>query len=922
MDDTREIARILDNLSGLPDSLGFLGAMFANAPFGLALLRSDGHCLLVNRAFRDLFGSEPPADYDIFKDEIAEAQGMTGFVKRAFAGEIVELPTFWYDPRDLTHVQVTEGRRVAISVIFFPLRHASGELQFVAGVYRDDTEKQLAREEANEQRRRAEQSRTELRDIVDLLPALVFAQDVQGRFLFANAECAARMGKLPSDVEGKTVTEVTGVLEPARQRLRRESMIATGEPRIVRGEPSALDDRVYDLFNRIYRRADLGEPAVLTVALDVSHRVATEEALRISEARYRAQFDSAPEAILTFDVDTFRFVEVNERAEQMFEMSREQLLETPPLELSPPQQPDGRPSMEVGGPLIERAMAGERPVFEWVHRTSSGRPLPCEVRLVRLPASTPSERLCRASIVDITARKVAEELRVRSAELEQENRRAQEANRLKTEFLANMSHELRTPLNAIIGFAELLHDGRVDQASPQHHEFSGDILASARHLLQLINDILDLTKVEAGKLEFRPEPTRLSRAVGEVVALLRGQAADRRVRLAFEQDAAVDDVFLDPARFKQVLFNFLSNAIKFTPEGGSVIARTRPEPNDETAFRLEVEDTGIGIGPSDLPRLFVEFQQLDGGLTKRQSGTGLGLALTRRLVEAQGGHVGVQSVLGKGSVFYAVLPRRAHREPHPTNRPPRPGASHLLVVEDEVRDARFLVEHLEAAGYAVTVASTVSSALAVCRERRFDAIILDLLLPDGTGLDFMAWLREQAAHAGTPVIVVSVVANARAAMGAWVQDIIPKPIEPADLLAALVRAGVPPEPKRSVLVIDDEPQNLRLMEAALLELGYDPITRSSVADGLEAAKTLHPAAVILDLLLPDSDGFDFLDALRRLPDNRRTPVLVWTVKELSPADRLRLRSAVVAYLPKGDAADRSFLAELEVTLAACARQGP
>jgi signal transduction histidine kinase len=255
-------------------------------------------------------------------------------------------------------------------------------------------------------------------------------------------------------------------------------------------------------------------------------------------------------------------------------------------------------------------------------------------------------------------RRRLEEIRRRTIELELQNERIQQANRLKSEFLANMSHELRTPLNAIIGFAELLHDGHVEPSSPQHQEFLADILTSGRHLLQLINDVLDLAKVEAGKLDFHPEPVELAALIGEVVAITRTTAANKDITVDIEIDRSVRDIELDPNRFKQVAYNYVSNALKFTPDGGRVTIRIVAYGTNQ--FRLEVEDTGIGVPEEDLGRLFIEFQQLDGSAAKRHQGTGLGLALTRRLVEAQGGTVGVRSTLGEGSLFYATLPCVAH----------------------------------------------------------------------------------------------------------------------------------------------------------------------------------------------------------------------------------------------------------------------
>jgi signal transduction histidine kinase len=245
----------------------------------------------------------------------------------------------------------------------------------------------------------------------------------------------------------------------------------------------------------------------------------------------------------------------------------------------------------------------------------------------------------------------------RSEGLEKQNYYVREANRLKGEFLANMSHELRSPLNAIIGFSELLHDEKIGAVSADQKECLGDILASSNHLLQLIDDILDLAKVEAGKMEFNPEPVQLAATIRGIGAVLQPLVAKKHIDLQFDLDAFVTEVVIDLRSFKQVLYNYLSNAIKFTEPNGRICVRCRPELPEH--FRIEVEDTGIGIRTENLGKLFREFQQIDSGAAKQHQGTGLGLVLTKRLVEAQGGRVGVRSASGHGSLFYAVLPRVA-----------------------------------------------------------------------------------------------------------------------------------------------------------------------------------------------------------------------------------------------------------------------
>jgi PAS domain S-box-containing protein len=386
---------------------------------------------------------------------------------------------------------------------------------------------------------------------------------------------------------------------------------------------------------------------------------------------------------------------------------------------------------------------------------------------------------------DLTEQRKAErleelEVAQKSQALEQENRRMHEANRLKSEFLANMSHELRTPLNAIIGFAELMFKGKVGPVSGDHKEYLGDILNSSRHLLELINGVLDLAKVESGKMEFRPELLDLRKVLDEIRDILRGFASAKRIRIETRVDPAAASAVLDASKLKQVLYNYLSNALKFTPEGGLVTMRTVPEEGGRV--RIEVQDTGIGIRREDVHRLFVEFQQLDTGTAKKYAGTGLGLALTKRIVEAQGGGVGVSSEPGAGSTFWAVLPRDA--------------------------------------------------------------------------------------------------------------DGVSSTSEPPSLPTPAAMA-------KTVLVIDDDPAALRLMRATLKGIGYSALCFAGSAEALLAMKTLSPVAMVLDLLMPEIDGYEVLARLRSLPHLRTVPVVIWTVQDLSEVERKHLLGSAQRIVMKG-----------------------
>jgi PAS domain S-box-containing protein len=524
---------------------------------------------------------------------------------------------------------------------------------------------------------------------------------------------------------------------------------------------------------------------------------------------------------------------------------------------------------------------------------------------------------------DITEQKTLEEqLRKKNEELEEQYRRVQEANRLKSEFLANMSHELRTPLNAIIGFTEMMHDGKVGSVNTDQKEFLGDILTSSRHLLQLINDVLDLAKVESGKMEFRPEAVDVSKVVAEVRDILRSLAGSKRIPVKVEVAPALGEVVADAAKLKQVLYNYLSNALKFTPDGGKVAIRVAPEGADH--FRLEVEDSGIGIKPEDQGRLFVEFQQLDASTAKKYAGTGLGLALTKRIVEAQGGQVGMRSAPGEGSVFYAVLPRlpvvpsEAEPEPRPA---PRPGAPTVLVIEDESKDRRWILETLSAGGYSVEGVASGAAAIRRISEQAFDAITLDLLLPDMTGRDVLRAIRTSELNRSTPVVVVTVLAEKGVVAGFQVNDILTKPVSEDELIASLDKASVVRDAKRPILVVDDDPKSLKLAETMLKRSGYRAVCWRDAEAGLKAALQEPPGAVVLDLMMPGMSGFEFLHRLRRRASGHKVPVIVWTIKDLPEDERRQLLSEAQAVVQKIDG-PQALLDELRTFLPAPAPDEP
>lgn len=520
---------------------------------------------------------------------------------------------------------------------------------------------------------------------------------------------------------------------------------------------------------------------------------------------------------------------------------------------------------------------------------------------------------------DITEQKrLEEQLTTKNKELEEQNRRVQEANRLKSDFLANMSHELRTPLNGIIGFTELMHSGKVGPVSTEHKEYLGDILSSSRHLLQLINDVLDLSKVESGKMEFHPEKVELNKLIGEVGDILRTLIAKKQIHLETKIDPGLNEIIIDPAKLKQILYNYISNAIKFTPDSGYVSIRVMSESKDN--FRIEIEDSGIGIREEDLNRLFIEFQQLDASIAKKHQGTGLGLALTKRIVEAQGGKVGVKSTFGKGSVFYVILSRtpKLSQQPIETSLENKikqktrlNGKTTILVIDDDMKDRDFLIDILSKEGYAIEAAANGAEAIHLCRTKTYDAITLDLLLPDMNGWEVLSKLRQEGSNQETPVIVVTVIAEESISIGFCIHDFLVKPIDPQSVLKAMNKLGITPNSTKSVLVIDDNLRDLKLATVMLQELGYQPLCEQDAKKGLLLAKQKNPDVIVLDLLMPNMNGYEFLYHLRQTKTGQQIPVIVWTAKDLSEDELKQLKTLAQAVVLKAGGSTQQLLLELK-----------
>jgi signal transduction histidine kinase/DNA-binding response OmpR family regulator len=484
------------------------------------------------------------------------------------------------------------------------------------------------------------------------------------------------------------------------------------------------------------------------------------------------------------------------------------------------------------------------------------------------------------------------------------------ASQAKSDFLASMSHELRTPLSAILGFSELMRqeDAQGDSVLVPI-EWVEHIHRGGEHLLALINDVLDLAKVEAGRLELRPETVDLRFAIAETVNGIRPLA--ERKHLVLESAAPALAIWVDRGRFRQILYNLLSNAIKYTPEAGSVRVEAVESDGD---LRLSVIDTGVGIAPEDQALVFDEFRQV-GDPSEHQAGTGLGLALTRRLVEAHGGRIELESSRDKGSRFTVIIPTGSSHIEQPKaiagpagHRPvadaaPRGrGEVDILVIEDDPSTVRLLREFLEPAGYSLRVAPTGEAGLALARERRPSAVILDVLLPGLDGWEVLRRLKAEAGLRDVPVVIVTVVDERGIGLALGAVDYLVKPVERGALLACLARYTLTSkvkERKVRILAVDDEPGGLALIRAALEPDGFEIVDASGGRQALDLMRDNSIDLVVCDLAMPEMDGFEVIAALKANPKTAGVPILVCTARDLSDADKERLNGKIVGSVTKG-----------------------
>ncbi|HSE02130.1 MAG TPA: response regulator [Burkholderiales bacterium] len=507
-------------------------------------------------------------------------------------------------------------------------------------------------------------------------------------------------------------------------------------------------------------------------------------------------------------------------------------------------------------------------------------------------------------------------------EIEAKSRELELASHHKSQFLANMSHELRTPLNAIIGVTEMLQEDARDLKREDELEPLDRVLRAARHLLALINDILDLSKIEAGKMELHLESFGIAPLVKETVKTIEPLAVKGGNQIVVNCPADVGSIRADQTRVQQALLNLLSNATKFTERGKITVNVQRSGAGGAEWITIAVADTGIGMTPEQLSRLFEEFVQADASTTRRYGGTGLGLAISRRFCQMMGGDITVTSEVGRGSTFVIGLPAEvAAAQPVPVARraaaapAPSAAAPDVLVVDDDATVREMADRYLTREGFSVVTADGGKEGLRLARELHPAAVTLDVIMPDVDGWTVLAAIKGDPELTDIQVILMTIVDERNRGYSLGAADYMVKPVD-RERLAAMLRRIVKPG-GRHVLVVDDDEFVRRGISQGLERDGWKPSEAENGRVGLACLAEAIPDAIVLDLMMPEMDGFEFLEELRHNAEWRDIPVVVVTAKDLTEEDHRRLNGEVEGVLQKDAPTRDAMLREVSATLARC-----
>jgi len=516
----------------------------------------------------------------------------------------------------------------------------------------------------------------------------------------------------------------------------------------------------------------------------------------------------------------------------------------------------------------------------------------------------------------LETQKLSVEISAKNEMLRTQNLELEKANKVKADFLASMSHELRTPLNSIIGFTDLILKSTREPLTQQQRTALEKVLRNARNLLQLINDILDISKIEAGRMSVFIEPASIESILSNCVMTIEPLVGDRPITIKLSIDAGIPELKTDSQKMRQIILNLLSNAVKFTEEGEISIAATR----EDKHVKVSVKDSGIGIDKNDIDLIFEEFRQVDSSTARKYSGTGLGLPISRKLSRLLGGDLTVESEIGKGSKFTisALIVLEPSAPPpkvtHPVEREmpePEPVEFHsleqraaayvpdgslILSIDDDPEVIEIIRSYLTPEGFSVVGAKSGDEGIQKAKELHPKLITLDIMMPKKDGWQTLRELKADPSTRSIPVVIHSIIENKPLAFGLGAEEYLSKPIDPNQLIKTAKRYLLGKQ--KPIMVVDDNEDFVRLTTDILTGEGFQCVTAYNGKQALEKLKQHEPALILLDLIMPVMDGFEFVDAIQKDSVLRKIPIVIVTGKEVTPQDQEHLAHKIESLLMK------------------------
>mgnify|MGYP003382071997 CR=1 FL=1 len=760
------------------------------------------------------------------------------------------------------------------------------------------------------------------------------------RIVDVNPAYCAITGYAREELVGRLTTEVDIWLHPEQRAAVLEEFGRAGRVDSYEFEYRAKDGHIGWVSNSLELVEIDGEKFLLAINEEISDRKRAEVLLTESEQRFRGVFDSVGEGIVIHDAADGASLMVNRRLAEMYGILPDDALGFDMNQMSAGEPPYSAAEAKV---WFHKAATEGPQVFEWrARRPHDGSLFWVEVNL---RSARLGERDCFIAVVrdiglEIEARRVLQNQREvleqqvadRTRELALAKDAAEAANVAKSAFLANMSHEIRTPINAITGMAHLM---RRTGVTAQQAERLEKIDIAGRHLLEIVSTVLDLSRIEAGHFALDETEISVAGIMASVAAMVRGQAEAKKLELVVEDASLPEHLLGDPIRLKQALFNYANNAVKFTARG-SVRMRARVEEEDaeSSLVRFEVQDTGVGIAPDVIPRLFAAFEQADNSTTRGYGGTGLGLAVARKFAQLMGGDAGVESTPGVGSIFWLTVQLSKGKAPFAPG--PQPGAAEtrlaldfggrrVLLVEDEPVNREVTMGLLEDVDLLVHVAADGVEAVQLASINEYDLILMDMQMPRMDGLEATRRIRQLPSGAVVPILAMTANAFAedrRRCMDAGMDDFITKPVDPETLFSVILNwlsnppAVIVPEPaatrdepvsppalvaepdKAILLIVDDSPENLVVLNE-LLRPCYRVLAATSGEAALRVAQARpRPDLILLDVMMPGMDGYAVLARLREDDATREIPVMFLTALSGTKDEEDGLQRGAVDYITK------------------------